>query len=892
MRRCHLAAILLTGELVFVPLCLAQTHSGSEQVIITGTRIRQQRNESPAPIVELSAEEIQRFGYTNLTDALADLSQNTGGFIDQQQTLGFTPSASAIDLRGFGVGRSLVLLDGRRLPVFPIGDNGTDNFVDLSSIPLAAIRNVQVLTDGASAIYGSDAISGVVNIELKKNVTQSVAARFARASGGGANTRVQVSTGFQKEAAGKLLVFLDYQHQNVLRYSDRAFSRSDRLGGVDGRGPGTFSSIGNPGTLLGTSTDAVIPAPDCSAADGSPGILGGFCRFNRAAFRELVPDFWHASITAQYEKELSPELALFSRVIYLNSRTTSQAEPMPFDQFGETGTIVAAAAPNNPTNPAVDPSGVFAGLNDDIVFLRRLVEYGPRTTTDRNQAGNALLGLRGTVGRMDWEVGVQYAEQRVKTRNTGFARKDALARLLAGPAPDENGVGAGTLNLFLPIPESVVGATGVVPTGLGKSAITTVDAALTGDLIDNWAGTIAVAGVLEHARQSYSDARDPETLAGNVVTFGGTSGGGGRDYNAVGIELQIPLLRNLNLNLAGRYDHYDDLSDVGGAFSPRAAIQYRPLKNVLLRASAGKSFRAPDLQRLFGGTTVSFADVVDTPKCIQDGGTGRGDPNVQSCTQVAQSIQTSIESNLRLKEERGENYSAGVVWNVLPDLTLSLDAFYIRLRDIVNTPTTQFILDRNAEDGSFSDAIARNPLAATPANPGGLENIALAARNLSFQRTTGFDLGGEYLFESPVGDWNGKLGFTYLQNLEAREEPGQPVINGLAQGTFGEFVRFRGFGSVGWSRGPWAATALINHIGPFTPLTPDFVDRVGSWTTVNLSASYDVPWNGRAQIGANNVFDRDPPLALGAGDASQPFFDQFFHNPYGALVYLSYVQSF
>lgn len=888
--RLGLVVVLVMGILVLLPAARAETPA-TEEVVITGSRIPQSVSEGAVPVIQLTADEIQRFGYNTVTDALKDLSQVSGGAIDQQ-TMGFTPSASAIDLRGFGVGRALVLLEGRRMPIFPVGDNGTDNFVDLGNLPLAAVEKLEVLTNGASAIYGSDAISGVVNIKLKKEVVQGVSARVARPSGGGATTRIQASTGFDTEASGKLLVFLEHLQQDALRYSDRQFSRSDVLGGLNGPGPGIFSSFGYPGTLIGSNTGEVIPSPDCSTTGGSPGILDGFCKFNRAQYRQLNAAFRRSSITALYEKTLTPALTLFSHIIYFNGRTSTAVEPMPFDQYGETGTIVAADAPNNPTNPAVDTAGAFAGGNDDIVFLRRLVEYGPRTWIDRGRSANALLGVRGDVRGMAWEFDVQYAEQRVKTRNQGFARKDALATLLAGPAPDSSGVGAGTLNLFQPIPQSVVDATSVEPWGLGKSSIASANLEISGDLIDNWAGTITIAGALEHTRQTYSDTRDPETLAGNVVTYGGTSGGGSRKYDAVGVEMQIPVLRDLSLNLAGRYDHYDDRSDVGGAFSPRATMQYRPRQDVLLRASAGKSFRAPDLQRLYGGTTFSFDDVIDTPQCMKDGGTGRGDRNVPSCFQVAQAIKTDIKSNVHLKEERGQNYGAGVVWTARGRLTLSLDAFYIRLRDIVNTPTTQFILDRNAQDGSFADAITRQELGATPQNPGGLDRVALAARNLSFQRTSGLDFRGHYARDTALGEWSAQLGLTYLNDLESREEPGQPVVNGLAAGTFGEFVRFRGAAGIGWQRGSWGATALLNHIGSFTPVTPDFSTRVGSWTTVNISASYETRWDGRLQLGARNLFDRDPPRYLGYGNASQPFFSQRFHDPYGVVVYLDYLQRF
>ena len=353
---------------------------------------------------------------------------------------------------------------------------------------------------------------------------------------------------------------------------------------------------------------------------------------------------------------------------------------MALDMAGDLGIALTPDAPNNPTNPAVDTAGDYAGNNIVGAFRRRLVEFGPRAETIDNDTLSALIGLRGNIGSSgySWEGGVGYDEQRVSGLNTGFARKDAFFTALCGPAgPDVNGLcNSGTLNLFEPIPQSVVDQLSTQPRTDAISSIASVDFSVTGDLFDMPAGKAKIAGVAEYNRQSFADRRDPDVLAGNVVALGGTAGGGSRKYYAAGVEIELPVFSQLTVNLAGRYDKYNDASDVGGAFSPRVALEYRPFKSLLIRGAAGKSFRAPDLQRLFGAETTAFTDLIDTPTCVAAGGTkgvSQGLPpgTFDVCTDLVQSTEIRQGANRALKEESGDNFSGGIVWEALRGLTLT-----------------------------------------------------------------------------------------------------------------------------------------------------------------------------------------------------------------------------
>jgi iron complex outermembrane receptor protein len=396
------------GGAVSVHAQNAPSNAGrAEEVVVTGSRIRRVESEGPSPVVTISASEMTERGYNTVLEAINDLPQNAGGGFDQQFTFGFTPSASAVDLRGFGVGRSLVMIDGRRLPVFPLAASGTDNFVDLSSIPASAIDRIEVVTDGASAIYGSDAISGVINVILKKTTEDEVSVRFSDTTeGGGAARRAQFATGIENEDGASALVFLEYFEQDRMMFADRDYSRSDRLGGINGPGPGGFSGFGNPGNFL--TDDGVMPAPNCSTVGGSPGIVGGSCRFNRAQYRMLLPDMEHFSITTKLEKPLTEDVTFLARATYFTSNTVTQIEPVPAD----TGVVPA----DNPNNPA----------GAEGVFNRRMVEFGPRGEDTDNDVFNVVGAFQGSFGRFNWELGGQYAEQRIKSISSGYMRSAGL----------------------------------------------------------------------------------------------------------------------------------------------------------------------------------------------------------------------------------------------------------------------------------------------------------------------------------------------------------------------------------------------------------------------------------------------------------------------------------
>lgn len=862
---------LLVGGLDLLSSTYANAQSASpaaeplEEVVVVGSRIPQTQDQT-LPITIITSQQLEQRGYATVQQALDALPQNSGGGFDQQLTYkSFTPSAAALNLRDLGVGRALILLDGRRMPMFPVGFNGTDSFVDVSSIPIGAIERIEVLPDGASAIYGSDAMAGVVNIVLKKQVSNEVSLRYGDTTqGGGAEKRVQLSGGAQADTS-KVLLMLEYYQRDRMMYSQRERTRSDRLGGANGAGPGSFSAFGYPGTFTDASESNVQAAAGCI---GSPGVVGGVCMFDRAPYREIWPDITALSGTAKFDQELTTNLSWFVSLMLRNNQTKTQMEPQSVDALYDLGVVV----PGNPY-----PNGSY---------LRRLVELGPQRATFDTDAYVAVTGLTGRLtDRINWEFDVQSAQQSLRKTDYGQVLSSTLADAAAGDL-DFNGDGINDpLNLTQRIPDSIAVQLEYRPVSLDESSQTVTSLQLNGDLFSLPAGPAKFAATAEYIQEHYFNHTDPELVAGHVLANGGISGEGKRGHDGFGVELRLPLLSSLNLNVAGRYDGYHDQSDVGSAISPRISLEYRPLDGLLLHAAAGRSFRAPDLQRMFGGSTSGYQLLVDTPTCIANGGTGRGDPNVPSCINSGY-VAVTTGANRHLEEERGKNFSAGVAWRAAQFET-KLDYFAIDLRQLVQTPDAQFILDQSVSDSSYAAMIKRGQCQYTSVC------MTIGPRNIAYKKVSGLDFSVNNAWpETAIGRFSTGVSAAYLLKVEMRESAFRAPVDVLRDGQLGEATRLKGGVDLGWNRGQWASSIFVDYIGGFTPLNTTVEKHLGSFTTVNWSVQYTLLPKSVVQLGVNNLFNRMPPVDIQSGNSSQPFYHQQFHNVDGASWYASYRQGF
>ncbi len=822
-------------------------------VQVTGSRIRRIDAEGPTPVETITSQSITNAGYSTVQEVFDNLSLNVGGTLAQNQTFGFTPGASGVDLRGLGVGRTLVLVDGRRPPVYPISAGGTSNFFDLASIPTAIVDRIEILTTGGSAIYGSDAITGVINIITKRHVTGLAGSLRAGGTehGGYSNQRYQLTYGFSNDK-DDLVVSGEIFHNDPLHSSQRGYASSDKAPGT-GLKAANYSLYG--ATFVDFNNSVLTPSPTCQTllggggrpnitSGGFPGFAGTFCAFDRATQRDLYPSIDRTSLYSHFDHDFG-FATFYAQALYTNQETESRLESFPY----------ASQLINAANSPSGQPG----------YFYRRVVEFGQRGASTNDITTAFLTGLKGNFRGYDWDVGL--ARNQV-TSNDTFPSiiKSALDNAVCGGGVSNgactyvNGPG---LNLLDPIPQSVVQSSSYLRDYHAISQNTTIDATVNGPLGFKLPGGDAqFAAFTSFERDYYSDINDPITASGQGVD-GAVSARGNSGHLALATEIDLPVLKQVSLNVAGRYDHYNNLPAVKGQFTEQGSLQYRPIEQVLLRGSIGTTFRAPDLQRTFGGTTTGFESAFDTPKCSAQGGTiGDGIAAHTACNNQVQSIPVSSSGNTQLKAEKGTNYSFGFVVEPVDKLSLSMDYYYVLLRNAVTSPTAQFILNQCAEANALCNLIGRD-------NQGNL--VGAGARivedplNSAFLKQKGVDTKVNYSFTyAPVGKFDLGYTMTYLFSFTEQLNGQSPVVQNLVTSVIGSVPRFRWTTTLGWTLGPVGANATWNYVPKFagTNSANPALQRqyIPTFTQVNLQAHYKLPMKwGTFRLGVNNILNAHPP---------------------------------
>jgi iron complex outermembrane receptor protein len=367
-----------------------------QKIKVTGSRISTTQVEGPSPVTMISAKDIEARGFNSAADILGSLSQNSG-VMNQTDSFSFTPAAQSVNLRGLGAGKTLVLVDGRRLPQYPLAQEGSSNFTDIGQIPVAAIERVEILTDAGSAIYGSDAIGGVVNFILKKDFDGvAVKAKYGDTTGGGnQHGRVDIVAGSQWERA-RAMVVGQFSGNEILKNKDRDWAGLDKS---DRSSFGNFSSYG--ANFQKPSGALVATAADCSGLIGENAVklASGKCGYNRAGDRTLKPEDKQYDLMGRGEYDITDNVTAMVELRWGTKETNSQFEPNPLE------VKVTAADAGNP-------------YGQDGSYVRRLVEFGPRQSNTTSDATAFTTGLTGTLAdKYEWETYAGYATQDVTTDN-------------------------------------------------------------------------------------------------------------------------------------------------------------------------------------------------------------------------------------------------------------------------------------------------------------------------------------------------------------------------------------------------------------------------------------------------------------------------------------------
>ncbi|WP_028110299.1 TonB-dependent receptor domain-containing protein [Ferrimonas futtsuensis] len=898
---------------------------GVERIEVTGSRIKRTDMEGANPVTVIDQASIEKMSVTNVGDLLQNLSSSAGAAVNTQTNNG-GDSSVRFSLRGIGSERTLVLINGRRVVA---GGGGANGSVDLNTIPTAIIKRVEVLKDGASAVYGSDAIAGVVNIITKNDFEGfDVKLEYGESGEGDADKKsIDVTFGAASDK-GNVVVSLGYADQGQALMGDRGFSEFELRAYPDGTTQPGGSSAPPWGNMDGYDGDNVTRGPefgDWRAYDGSTDSYN----YNPVNYLQTPSTRRYANVFGSYELgELGflGEVRAFSEVSYVETNGERLLAPEPLAPLVFFGSP-APYSPNNyynRTQGPKDPDGNSFVIND---WRRRMVETGGRANTRDYKTFRTVVGFEGELQNgWAWEVSYNYGKNDSVERGEGYFNLDRVAEAV-GPTGwlDENGQlivdGGGNPIVDAPNGQSLVclneeGAIidGCVPlnifgqpgtdtaitadmlqyisgnyntTELGQNRQEGIQAIISGDAFELPAGYVGFAAGYEYRKESGSYTPDSLILQG-ITTAGsavGTEGSYSVDEFFAEFYLPLvkdaPLVESLDLTLAVRYSDY---STFGDNTSGSAGLEWRPTSDLLLRGSYAEAFRAPNTTELFGGASTSFPEATDpceagpvNANCIATG-VPEGGYDSGGVEQIPTKIggADNWTDGTELKPEEAEIVTIGLVYNPewLDGFSATIDYWNIELTDAISTVGTQARLDGCYERGEYCGTIERFGL--DSAVPGNILFVYDYQVNVGGIDTDGIDFEFSYGFET--GDWGDfrvALDGTYLLSYE-KEIAGGEIIDHTGrfeEGHDGMFAEWKTNLTVLWSISDFDTAVTGRYISGVTETESgwwtDAFDRdVPSNTVWDFQTNWAATENLTFTLGVDNVFDKQPPFVFSAFGAN------------------------
>ncbi|MFZ6780480.1 TonB-dependent receptor plug domain-containing protein [Undibacterium sp. Ji83W] len=840
----------------YTSAAFAQTaESKSESVVITGSRIPRASLEGPAAVTIITSEEITRQGYKNVYDAINNSVQNSG--FTQGEDFGntFTPSANTISLRGLGPNHTLILLDGRRMADFPIAYEGTVNFTNLANIPSNIVERIEILNGGASAIYGSDAIAGVVNIILKKqsqgynlNVKLGDTDR-----GGGSNKRVQFS-GTANVDQLRSLFSLEYSEREPLRATQRDFmaSRSTPSATLYRKDikSGKYLDLGDACSQLSDFFEGTQISYKTSK--------GSYCASPR-----LSPMHW----TVQTKNQ---SLNFFSSSnLDLNADTTLFADIL----LGK----------NKTENDTRSPSWVSSSTNQSYFWNKNNNAYeawskvfAPEEINGVNrfnrlwddQSAGINLGIKGVIPGTQWNYEAAYSASAYRSENVAPRTLANIDPFFLGP---KLGLDAAGIAIYAPDPKRLTQRLTPAEFDQITSASRSSDSSRTQTLslavnTELWklpAGTVKTAGIAEIGRQSFDNLPDPKINQGvfNTVTKSDDVRGSRQRY-ALGAEVYVPLLKEVTASLAGRYDDYHFAGRKDGKLTYNGGLEIRPTSELLLRANYATSFRAPDMNYIFKARgTGYYSSTTDYYRCKAEGQELK-DCDYANYSPGANYVQFGSPD---LKSEKGKSFGLGVVWSPSNQFDVSLDYWNIKISDmVVNLSADQLLRDEadcrtgKRDIGSSLCADTINRIKRYPkdalSHAGEIQEIWVNPINAAYQATSGIDISGKYqLKTSGYGSFSIKANYSKTLSKKSKQFEGDALYDDLADLGNSDW-RDKLITSVNWAKGDFSNTLTITRYGKIPNGSGQYyLSPIGiaNWSTV-----YQADKNLTVSVIVNNVFNK------------------------------------
>jgi iron complex outermembrane recepter protein len=877
-----------------------------QTIVVTGSRIPRIEAEGPSPVVTITAADILNNGFANTADIMSSLTQNLGALDNNQYTDGFSPGAQAVDLRGLGPNHTLVLVNGRRIADYPQAYGGNSNFTDISNIPTSMLDRIEILSGSDSAIYGSDAVSGVINFIMKKKADGTTVDFRAGDTehGGGSSQRLTITSGYSNDRFDSIFSvellnqqplwayqrnFTDSRQDSPADPSDihpsTVFLRTDFEGSYLDPGQATCNSLSHldNGTVFRAARDGYGPGPDYGT--------GYWCgSYSDVGYGTLENGRQAINFYGSASYRLSDQTSLFLDVQAADSEQVSYDTPLQWqNSFAQDGTSVPVPFYNQATGQVeqwqrryftIEENGGFdAGKihNDNVTFS---INAGVKGAFNANWSYEALLGYSQNKLKEKWPVLISAKAQELYLGPS----------LGTDPGSGYQIYNAPVSRLYTPL--TVDQFRSITTDSIDEDTSSTQNLSFTlnnGRLWEMPAGPVGFAAVAEYGHDSLKQEVDPGSLDGSYYQYHNTAADGSRNRFGAGIEFRIPLLSSVILNAATRYDEYRYSGNASGKVTYNGGLEWRPLRSLLVRGSIGTGFRAPDLSYLYAGESGSSSGGIDYWQCAA---VLHQDPD--SCDLNDVGFNGRSHGSTTLKDETSVSYTYGFVFSPTKNLSVNADYYNIALSNEVLYQSSDTILREEADcklgvldpNSPFCQQVisqvTRFPHSDL-SNPDGIIAVEVLPINAASDRTSGVDMGAHWLIEAGrAGNFELSGGYTHVIKHTIQLAADQPVDDQLTDLYTYVIPKDKATYSAGWTLGKFTTTIHGNWLGGLPNY--DGTKRLSPTQVYNASMVYRFTDRGTFTFFVDNLFDekpqRDPTWT------SYPYYSRNWFSPVGRAFFL------
>lgn len=951
-----------------------------EKVVVTGSKIKKTQIEGPLPLLVITKEDIDNSGFRNLTEVLQTIPSANQSTENESIQGSFTPNANELDLRNLGPGRILYLINGRRTADYPVPFGNAGNISNVGVIPTGLIDRVEILAQGSSAIYGSDAVTGVVNVITIKGKD------FSQLDIDYSQTQYEqkdiysvsyTSGGFFGNSSWTLGV--DFSHVDPMTYADRPghdsfvndpdygvaytaprygiYFYGDPFGGKRGwYGSDEFPSTPSCSELSnGEFFNFDKQDPEWNYAGSYPGAGCGWDygsdRFGGSS-QTIVNEREDASIVASFVHNFDSGVELNARVFAYHDEAYLRNLPRYFQQRDiilDPVRIMDLTSTStnefNRLNPGERQRGISYFLRQFTPSMGFNAEARSDITED---VQDIFIGLNGFFNNgFEWEFGANHTtyeylseEQTFTTAiydyMNGVGATDADGNLLRGTYQQDryrsyessNWLGQGSYDAMaiaygLPrdnvcgekyfgayqscfLADRLLGVYTDEQIGEwlaqddlpAESSQTSVDFLVTGEF-ELFGRFIGMAATLEHQTQDYTVGPTRTDPSIEFIQGVGYEGGGDRDRNSVGVEFLFPVTDKLEMTLASRYDSYDDQSsNVGSRVSNMLNFAYRPNESVLIRGSASETFRAPDMNYLFAGTSSGYYNgILDWVACYAYAAT-EGWNDITECELSGQSVFAEWSGNNSLEEEEGENYQLGIVWDINSNWDFTLDLYQVILENIIGRDSYRtiniaegyclygddfgdFIRTENNDQRDCATIanltgrapIVPNPITGEEAPIGEWNYIVPGFVNKSYREYQGIDWTLNYSLETEnIGDFYVSVLSSHIISYYSRSDAASPEVEWLS--SYNYEPRSQQNMSISWRYQDFSTTLFIDRTGHM-----EWSDgKSDPHMIANLTTRYDYSPDIDLYLSIRNLEDTMPQRDPAYG---YPYYNQYYFSAFG-----------